>query len=215
MKTVSVPPEDCLECLANLEGFMSKSRYTYALRRVGEDVYEVVFRWRKLGIEKFYRVTLAVARSGSTVEYRSTPDSPYHFRMTFKVEPAPGGGASRVVVEAEMRAGLMASLMGRGDFREFVEELVDRGIANLARLHLAAKAREALQPSDGAGGSAAPGAAPVERPSCLDCVLYDPERRYCYMLRRTIENPGEPPCGGTYFIARPRAAAPEPRATSS
>jgi len=192
VKTVRVPLGDCRRCLLDIEEFMSKSRYTYAIRRLAGGVYEVVFRWRKLGIERFYRVRLRVEGGGDVVEYRSTPDSDYPFLMRFLLEPGPGG-STRLHVEAEMDAGVMAGLLGRGDYRGFVEELVEKGIAALAGRYA-----ERLAPRPGVPGGSL---------TCRECILYDPERGYCYALRGEVRDPGRPPCGGRYLVARGAATS--------
>ncbi|MEB3851987.1 MAG: SRPBCC family protein [Desulfurococcales archaeon] len=189
--TVNAPLERCLECLADPARFLGHSRYTYLARRLGDGSCEVVFRWAKLGVERYYTVRLRAATRGGTVEYTPAEGSRYQFRMRFNLEPAPQGGTV-VEVEAEMGAGLMASLLGRGDFRAFVEELVEKGIAEMAK-------KLAGRPPPGRGA----------RVSCRGCVLFDPERGYCYALRSRVDDPSRPPCGGRYFVAASLAPAGE------
>jgi hypothetical protein len=195
-KTVRLPPEECRKCLLDLEGFMSRSKYTYAVKKMPDGTYEVVFRWRKLGVERFYRVRLRVEGGGDLVEYRSTEYSDYPFLMRFLLEPGPDG-STRVHVESEMDAGIMAGLLGKGDYRAFVEELVEKGIASLARRYALTR-----------GASPAPGQPAAEEASaprvlmCRECILYDPERGYCYALRTEVKDPERPPCRGKYMVPR-------------
>ncbi len=166
--------------------FLGKSRYTYAARVVGEGRYEVVFRWVKWGMERFYKVILTVERRDSIVEYNSTSDSPLEFHMRFEFNPREGR-VTAVRVTASMKAGFMANLLGRGDYRVFVEELVERGILGMAR-----RLAETLEVKIGA-------TSPV---SCDQCILFDPSRGYCFAVRSGVDNPRSPPCEGKYFISR-------------
>ncbi len=186
-KTVLVDLEACRECLLRPDRFLANSRYTYTVKRLDDGTYEVVFRWVKWGMERFYKVRLRIRQEGGVVAYESTPDSDYPFRLEFRLRP--GGGRTTVEVEAEMSAGLMASLLGRRDFREFIEELVEKGIAGAAR-ELAGRREEER-------------AAGAEAPACTSCILYDPERRYCYALRSEVKDPAKPACRGRYYLPAP------------
>ena len=177
---VNAPVDACLRCVLDPEAFLSASRYTYSVKRLDEGKYEVVFRWRKFGVERFYPVRVRVERRGGRVVYEPTPDSPHNLRLEISVERDNGGAL--VTVDASMDAGLLARIMGRGDFAAFVEDLVDKGIAGMAE-RAAAK------------GSTLGGVAHCER-----CLLYDPGRGYCYALRREVGDPGDPPCRGRFFI---------------
>ncbi len=175
--------EQCLECLLRPDRFLGESRYTYRASRL-DGVYEIVFKWVKWGITRFYRVRLRVVQEGPVVRYVSTPDSDYEFYMEFHLRPG-GDGRTRVWVEARMKAGLMADLLGRKDYARFVEELVDRGLG--AMLSAVAEERRGAE-----AGQA--------RPRCEDCLLYEFSNKYCYYLKGPIANPEDPPCGGRGFI---------------
>ena len=185
-KTVLVDLDACKECLLRPDKFLAHSRYTYAAKRLDDGTYEVVFRWVKWGMERFYKVRLRIRQENGVVAYESTPDSEYPFRLEFRLQP--GSSRTSVEVEAEMGAGLMASLLGRKDFREFIEELVEKGIVGAARELVR---REGREPT----GAVAP--------ACSSCILYDPERRYCYALRSSVEDPAKPPCRGRYYLPAP------------
>jgi len=123
----------CFPCLCSPVSFFAASPYTYRVRKLDEkgEVYEVVFRWRKLGMTKYYPVKLRVRRKPERnrveIIYESTPDSKYEFYMRILVERL-GPGKVRVSVSAWMRAGLMADLLGRKEYRLFVENLVRDGV---------------------------------------------------------------------------------------
>ncbi len=178
---INAPLEACIRCAANPDVFLGKSMYTYSLKRLSNDEYEVVFRWRKLGMTRFYPVRLRVYRQDNRIVYESTQDSPYRFNIT--IELAGVDDATEVTVKAQMDAGILASLLGRGDFSSFIEELVDSGIAGMAKA-LAREAEDRSRP----------------RASCTSCFLYDPSRGYCYVLRTRVRDPESPPCRGEYFI---------------
>lgn len=178
---VSAPIEACLRCAANPEVFLGKSRYTYSLKRVGNDEYEVVFKWRKLGMTRFYPVRFRVYRQDNRIVYEATHDSPYRFSII--IELVGVDNETEVTVRAEMDAGILASLLGRGDFSSFIEELVDSGIAGMAK-DIVRESEIRSRP----------------RASCTSCFLYDPSRGYCYVLRAGVRDPESPPCRGEYFI---------------
>ena len=177
---VNAPPDACIRCALDPEAFLSGSRYTYSVKRLDDERYEVVFRWRKLGVDRFYPVRLRVERRGGRIVYEPTPDSPHNLRIEISVERDNGGAL--VTVEASMDAGLLARIMGRGDISAFVEDLVDKGIAGMAERAAAKR---------GAPGGGA---------HCERCLLYDPGRGYCYALRQEVGDPGDPPCRGRFFI---------------
>ncbi len=185
IKTINAPLTYCTRCVRDPERFLSNSKYTYTVRRLSDNTYEVVFRWVKWGIERFYKVVITVEWKGNTVTYRSTDKSPYYFYIRFRME-SPRSYITRVTVESGMKAGLMADLLGRGDYREFIEELVEKGIAGMAR-----KLAESLGL-----------VTPSSRIDCRDCILYDEQRRYCYALRTNIRDPMNPPCNIEYYISK-------------
>ena len=187
LRSVRADLSNCIKCVTNVENFFYKSKYTYAVRRLSEDTYEVVFRWRKFGVTRFYRVRIKVRRnSDREVVYEPDEGSDYWFRMRFTFEPHSGGTLVRV--EAQMKAGLMADLLGRGDYRGFVEELVDNGIKRMLENIVA-------------GQRAAQAGSTMVKANCRLCVLYDENRSFCYFLGKTVENPENPPCGGKGFVA--------------
>ncbi len=136
-------------------------------------------------MERFYIARLRVKASEEGLVYESTRESPLNARFILRVEGEPRGSNSRVVLEAEMRAGLAAGILGRRDYRVFVEELLESMVRRA--LEEAAETREADK---------------RQRPHCRNCILYDPERSYCYILGLNVGEPGEPPCRGSKYVAR-------------
>ncbi len=180
-RKLNVNAEDCRRCLLSPERFLSKSKYTYFARR-RNNTYEVIFRWRKLGITRYYRVIFRLIEGEDTVGYESTPDSDYQFNMRFKLK-ALKEGRTRITVEASMKAGFLADLLGRKDYAAFIEDLVDKGIGSMLET-LAGKKTE--------GGEAGI--------SCRTCLLYGSLNNYCYMLKQQVDDPDRPLCGGKYYI---------------
>lgn len=184
---VNMPLTYCLKCVANPAEFLGKSKYTYTAKELGEGKYEIVFRWVKWGMEKFYKVILEVRRYDNTIVYVSAPESPYEFYMKFELEETEDE-KTRVRVEARMKAGFMADLLGKKDYRGFVEELVEKGILGITR-----QFAQALEVEEGAV---------IEGISCTGCILYDPSRKYCFALRKGVKDTERPICGGKFYISR-------------
>ncbi len=188
-KTINLPAGECAKCLLDPEGVLGASKYTYTVKRLDKDKYEVVFKWVKMGMTRFYKVRFTVKQEDNEITYQSTGDSDHWMNMQFTIEPA--GDATRVKVTALMKAGLLASLLGKRDYAEFIEELVEAGIR-----------RSLSKISDRAKKQATPGAQPLvgnRGVSCNDCLLYDPDRGYCYKMARKVEE-GE--CKGRYYISK-------------
>ena len=174
--------ENCRKCLLSPEKFLSESKYTYHLEKEG-DTYSVIFRFKKLGITKYYRVRLKLIVDGNTYRLESLPDSEYPFNMKFTLEKI-GEYETKVIVEAVMKADLMANLLGRKDFAVFVEDLVDKGISKLL-MDLASGKKPT-------GGDV----------SCLTCLFYGSTTKYCYILKQNIMDPSNPPCNGKHYIRK-------------
>ncbi len=185
IKTVKGSFTFCKECLLRPDQLFTASKYTAFVEKVAENVYHVRFVWRKLGMTRKFDVILKVIDKGDTVIYETVEGSKYPMKFVFNLRRK--GENLEVEVSSEMKAGLMADLLGRKDYAGFVEELVETGLIKLAE-KLASEMGVAI----GAGG---------ENAVCSECLLYDPARSYCYYLREYVANPESPPCGGKRFIS--------------
>ncbi|MCE4625863.1 MAG: hypothetical protein F7C35_08410 [Desulfurococcales archaeon] len=181
VKTVRALPEQCVECILRVDRLLSTSKHTHSIERVAENVYHVKFVWRKLGMTKYFDVVFRVEREGNKIRYRSIEGSRYPMIIEFTLKPK--GDVLEIEVYSEMKAGLMADLLGRKDYAKFIEDLVETGIAKLLTESSRVREREEGE---------------VAR--CDKCILYDPVRGYCYFLRRPVINVIKPPCGGRDFI---------------
>ena len=181
IKTVRALPEQCIECILRVDRLLSTSKHTYSIKRVAENVYHVKFVWKKLGMTRYFDVVFKVEREGDKIRYRSIEGSKYPMIIEFSLKPK--DDALEIEVYSEMKAGIMADLLGRKDYAKFIEDLVETGIAELLRESSRVKEREERE---------------IAR--CDKCILYDPVRGYCYYLRRPITNAAKPPCGGRDFI---------------
>ncbi len=180
VKTVKVPPDTCLVCLMSPDKLLSTSKYTAFVKKLEDGKYHVRFVWKKFGMTKKFDVIIQVVRRGDVIEYRSTEESDYPFLIRFKVKPV-GPNMLEIEVYSEMKAGLMADLFGRRDYAGFIEELIDTGLVNLLK--------------ELGGKSSGPGI------TCETCLLYDPKKKYCYYLRRIVEDPTRPPCKGKAYVS--------------
>ncbi len=181
-KTVKSLKETCLKCIADPTGLLSASKYTKEVKKLGNDMYLVVFEWRKFGMKKRFEVVIKVERDRDTIEYKSVEGSKYPFDMKFTLKPK-DNDLLEITIDAEMRAGLMADLFGKKDYAEFIEELVDTGLVNLVSKMSVGHVK---------GSEAA---------NCTKCLLYDPIKKYCYYMRREVKDPAKPICGGKSFIS--------------
>jgi len=188
--TVNMPLSYCLKCVSDPAKFLSHSKYVVSARRIGENKYEILYKWVKWGITKYFRVVLSVERRGNEIIYRSTEESDYEHYFIFRFQET-GDKKTVVEVESGMKAGFMANLLGRKDYRGFIEEIVEKGIVALSR-----QFAEKLSVKEGEAGEGA---------SCRDCLLYDVSRGYCFALRVKVEDPGKPPCNYKYYLSRRRA----------
>ena len=59
VKKVNAPLVYCIRCIRDPQQFLSHSKYTYTVKKVDSE-YEVVFRWVKWGMERFYKVRITV-----------------------------------------------------------------------------------------------------------------------------------------------------------
>ena len=184
VKTVRAPLDECIECILRVDRLLGVSKHTEKVERVSPDVYHVRFVWRKLGMTKHFDVVFRSRREGNKIIYESIEGSKYPMRMEFYLRRRPDG-LVEIRVLAEMRAGLMAEVLGRKDFARFVEELVDAGIVRLLQARAQGRAREGKK---------------TFRARCDNCLLYDPVKNYCYYLRRPVFATTKPPCGGEAFI---------------
>ncbi len=181
VKTVRALPEECIECVLRVDRLLSTSKHTHSVKRLGEDIYHVRFVWRKLGMTRYFDVVFKVIREGDRVVYRSIEGSKYPMIIEFKFKPR--NDMLEIEVYSEMKAGLMADLLGRKDYAKFIDDLVESGILRLLKESPRVRARET-----------------GEAIRCDRCILYDPVRGYCYYLRRPVINVVKPPCGGKEFI---------------
>ena len=187
--TVNIPVDYCKQCILNPSEFLAKSRHTYTIRKLGEGKYEVVFRWVKFKVERFFKVILEVRIRGDTIEYASTPESPYEFSIRIKLEDT-GNGTTRIHVEARMKPGLLANLLGKKSYSEFIEELIEKGIVGMAKTLVAKQKPKGVETG-----------VKTSKASCQNCLLYDPSRKYCYALGREVDGSG-PECRGRFYLPR-------------
>ncbi|MCE4610333.1 MAG: hypothetical protein F7C36_08155 [Desulfurococcales archaeon] len=181
-KTVKSLREKCLECIADPTGLLSTSKYTKEVKKLGEDLYLVVFEWKKFGMKKRFEVVFKVVKGKDTVEYKSVEGTKYPFDMKFLLKPK-DKDLLEITIDAWMKAGLMADLFGKKDYAEFIEELVDTGLVNLLSRMSAGYVKSG------------------EIANCANCLLYDPVKKYCYYMRKQVEDPDKPVCDGKGFIS--------------
>jgi len=184
-KRLNVDLEECLECLLDPCRFFGGSRYTGETRCKGDD-HEIVFVWRKFGMTKKYRVNLKVYRSDNEIIYL---DRNGKMRCIISLKPTEEG--VDITVKAEMEAGLMADLFGRGEFKTFIDNLVSRGIAALVR-----KRYEHMITAEKEAGA-----------SCARCIFFEREANTCLLTMKPVRDPDEPECHGEKFLDAERVKA--------
>ncbi len=179
-RKLHILPSDLLEILRDPTKWLrtAYTKYVEKIEELGDGKYEIVFKWKKLGITKTIRVRFKVVEKEGIIAYVSTRDSPTQASFTFTIIEDPEEDYITLRVDAEMDAGTLASVFGKGDFRKFIETLVDETIrkaliktAKIKRIH----------------------------EKCTTCVFYEAQRNWCYALNKPIRNPNHPPCSGKYY----------------
>ncbi len=170
--------ESFIELVLRPDKFLGNSRYVETIVNRGDNKYEVVFKWVKWGMVKRYWVKFRVYRDQNTVIYESTPDSDNKMLMAMTIAKDPEEGYINITFHAEMEAGTLANLLGKKDFRVFVEELLDTAIKEYMKSILDVKENTV---------------------TCKNCAFYEAVKSYCYALDKKVDNPDDPPCGGSMF----------------
>ena len=175
--------EDCLARASNPQGFLSHAiheRGRVEVSREGE-TYLIVFRARRFGWERKFPARATVRVEDRRVVYESTPDSPRRMVLTITCEPSDDGVVARAVLELQTdpTVGPVAGWIFQG--------MLESALSWLVR--------------------ASSGVLAVRRParvSCLTCMFYNHETGRCGALKVRVEDPARPPCGGRYYLERPR-----------
>jgi len=170
--------EDFIELLMHPEKFLRLSSYVEEIVRKNDNKYEVVFKWTKWGMTKRYWVKFRVYRDANTVVYESTPESDNRMNMSITIIRDPEQGYITVKLDIEMDAGTLASILGRGDFSKFAENLLDAAIKEYMKKHMIGSEKKI---------------------DCRNCAFYEAMRSYCYELDKPVEDPVNPPCGGARY----------------
>ena len=91
---------------------------------VSRDSVEIQFEWTKMHMTRRFKVIAKIFTSEYSILYTSKPESPYEFKLSIDLYKQDGEN-SKIYVEAEMGAGLLADLMGKKDFDEFILNLIN------------------------------------------------------------------------------------------
>ena len=177
-RRVRTKPEELIETLLKPEVFLSKSKHVARVDKIEENVWTITLVWKKFGIKREYDVDFTVYRDGNTVVYESVEGSPHKAKLIFVVVRDPKGW-SVLNATAEFDIGGLSAILGRGDFAKFMDEIVDAGVkAHFERIMKKAK-KSAID--------------------CRNCEFYEATRKYCYAVDKYVNNPLNPPCGGTLY----------------
>ena len=123
-RKVPLSLREVMDSLPTPAEIFSSAPYVEKVENLGDNVVEVVFKWVKMGVARRYVVRLRWRRAWGGMVYECL--EPCKHRLIVKVlMKSSKENESVLYVRAEMNAGFMASLMGKKDFRDFVEKLAD------------------------------------------------------------------------------------------
>jgi len=180
-RTVKVLPDVVIEKLKEPEKFLSdiKTKYIKDIKKISDNKYIITFVWKKFGITKTFNVVFKVIDKGSVIVYKSTNESDHFMEITFVIVEDKDQGVTEINVTAEMEAGVLANLFGKGEFAKFIEDMIDKAIRkHLIIAYLKDKNIKA---------------------TCDNCVFYEIATNKCYVLNKVVRRSGVPLCGGKYF----------------
>lgn len=125
-KNKMIDKEEFLKFLGDPVFLFGKSRF---VKRVTLDnnMVEIDFVWTKMHITKQFIVLAKIYIDRDSILYSSIPDSKYAFKLAVELESFDKNN-TKISVESEMGAGLLADLMGEKDFKEFINNLIDDAI---------------------------------------------------------------------------------------
>ncbi|MGP6207788.1 hypothetical protein ACNF42_07175 [Cuniculiplasma sp. SKW3] len=115
--------------------FLASSEYTLEIGFKGNHIYSVKFRWKKFGIIRIFEIEFSLKITECRIVYEGIEEYKDRFRFAIDYEKI-SSGKTRIEVEAKMDAGKLPELIGKGDFKKFVEKIVEDGMRNIETLFL-------------------------------------------------------------------------------
>lgn len=178
--------DEVVEALINPDIFLGYDPHTSYAARTSPNTYDVIFVMKKLGVTKKIPVNISVKRIMDQVIYESTKDSKIFMKFAFHIEQI-SDGITSINLDAKIDPGFFANVLGKGEFMEFVEGIINSGIS----AYLNKKAgRDAETQSRNIEN--------IQR-ICPTCAFFDPKRLFCYSLFAHIKDMEKPACGGEKY----------------
>lgn len=115
---------------------LSISEYTQEIEFKGDDIYTVKFRWKKFGISRIFEIGFSLKIMKCGIVYDGVEEYKDRFRFVINFEKI-SEDKTRIKVEVTMDAGKIPEIIGKSDFRKFVEEIVQNGLKNIETVTLA------------------------------------------------------------------------------
>ena len=178
--------DEAVEALVNPDIFLGSDSHTSYAAQTSPNTYDVIFVMKKLGVTKKIPVNISVKRIMDQVIYESTKDSKIFMKFVFHIEQV-GEGITSINLDAKIDPGFFANALGKGEFMEFVESLINSGIS----AYLRKRSEHDAETQSGKVDN-------IQR-ICPTCAFFDPKRLFCYSLFAHIKDMEKPACGGEKY----------------
>lgn len=118
----------------DVKKIFEKSIYVKAINSIDENSYEIIFSWKKFGITKDFPVIVEEFKDLDSYLVENLKNSRYNFKISISsVKNFKNNEINtKIVVNAEMGAGLLADMFGQNDFKSFIQESVISAIKTYA-----------------------------------------------------------------------------------
>lgn len=118
----------------DVKKIFEKSKYVKAINSRGENSYEIIFSWKKFGITKDFPVIVEKFNNSGSYLVKNLKNSKYEFKISISsVKNFKNNEINtKIVLIAEMGAGLLADMFGQNDFKLFIQDSVMPAIKTYA-----------------------------------------------------------------------------------
>ncbi|MGC9204609.1 MAG: hypothetical protein ACP5GE_06580, partial [Thermoplasmata archaeon] len=110
----------------DVKKIFGESKYVKEINNLKDGIYEIIFSWKKFGITKEFPVKVQELKNEKNLLIENTQDSKFRFKLKISSIDFMGEKTvnTRVMINAEMGAGILADLFGENDFKLFIHDSV-------------------------------------------------------------------------------------------